>query len=499
MDVNHIKACCQWSANFENNLTAKEAVYMARKRKKNTEEKSTVIKIRDEYDWGRILYDACFIFNKNFAEYLVDYARKYDAGEIVMDDAEKKTGELISQRDRLIGERENLREIARSASAMKVEAFRKYAKSSPIGVAVAQWRRNNPDNDYQRMLDERIKLHDEYRACVRKEKDALKDERKHIDENMYTTRTLNRQVRNITKLVEKHKIPLAHKMQDDVQGLHDLIVSEGQAERLMAVCINILNTYSEKEFITLMNVLDRERIAESIYDFFIGFEHNYDFVSGCYDIDEQTGMLVMKPLDVLANKIYNGYYFTIRGYVQRSYASVRFEKFNVESADFGWESENDNGNHGIDKKAGEESEIIGSGVNPEPEPLDEGMLDMWRDCNAFLMEHLGSMSHELANVLSEKFPRNPYYNNDETEEKMLDVMTSAIRNIDFELADGNVIGSKLKHVVLDAMGGAETNEEWKQNVIVITSIVMKYIRLFFMTQKCRQIERNDDFMEYDND
>ena len=53
---------------------------MPRRKKGGSEEKSTVIKIRDGFDWGRILYDACHVFNRRMAEYLDEYAKRYDDG-----------------------------------------------------------------------------------------------------------------------------------------------------------------------------------------------------------------------------------------------------------------------------------------------------------------------------------------------------------------------------------------------------------------------------------
>ncbi len=478
---------------------------MPRKKKNECEEKSTVIKIRDDFDWGRILYDACHVFNRGFAEYLVEYAKRYDNGDVVVKDVDDETNSLIEKRDRLIDARKALHDAVRAASASKVNAFRKYAKTLPIGEVITNWRRSamagetNGDSidKYRELINSRNELNNAYHSCLMNEKSAIEDERRHIDANLFVTRSINHRVRNIVKMMDKHKIPLGHPMMEDVGKLHELILSEGQIERLMAVCLNILNTYSEKEFSTMMSVMERESIAEKIFEFFSKFEHNYDFISGCYDIDEETGTLKLKPVEVLANKIYNGYYFTIRGYVQRSYASIRFEKFNVESADANWQTEDDNGNHGIDRKLSSETEqdcCGGTMASHEPEPLDDGMIDIWTDCNSFLSDSIPSMSREIADELSHRFPRNPYYRNANLEERMAMVMSSVMKGVNNELVSGNVIGSKLKHIVLDSMGGAETAEEWKQNVIIITKTMMKYIRKFFSAEKMRHIDGNGEYV-----
>ena len=477
-------------------------------RMKNEEEcaeKSTVLKIRDEYDWGRILYDACHVFNRGFAEYLVEYAERYDNGSIAAEEDGGEAAALIGQRDKLLGERKALHDAVRRASANKVTAYRKYAKALPIGEVVSNWRRSTREGEtcgenfekYRELLNGRHELNIAYRSCLLKEKQAVDEERRHIDANLFATRTLNRRAKNIEKMMDKHRIPLWHPMAEDVGVLYDLIVSDRQTERLMAVCLNILNTYSEKEFSTIMGVLDRECVAERIFEFFSKFEHNYDFIAGCYDVDEKTGLLKLKPLDVLAGKLYNGYYFTLRGYVQRSYASVRFEKFNIISAD-ALGNDGNGSNRGIDRKLSSDSTapIAGGGsAVKDAEPLDEGMLDVWTDCNDFLSGSIQSMSEEAADELSSRFPKNPYYRDGNLAERMSAVISSVMNGVNMELVSGNVVGSKIKHIVLDSMGGAETSEEWRQNVIVITRIMTKYIKRFFLEEKLRRLGDSMEFAE----
>ena len=477
---------------------------MPRRKKSECEEKSTVIKIRDDFDWGRILYDACHVFNRRMAEYLVEYAKRYDAGEVVVKNANEEISALVEKRNRLISEKKVLHDALRNASASKVSAYRKYAKALPIGEVVANFRksvlsgetRGESIDKYRELINGRSELNNAYHSCLIGEKKAMENERRHIDANLFATRSLSHKINNIAKMIDKHKVQLDHPMADDVDSIYNLLMSEAQNERLMAVCLNILNTYSEKEFGTMMNVLERERIAEKIFEFFSKFEHNYDFICGCYDVDESTGLLKMKPLDVLANKIYNGYYFTIRGFVQRSYAGIRFEKFNMENTDANWKIETDNGNHGIDKKISNESEMERGGipVSHEPESLDEGMIDIWTDCNNYLSDSIPSMSQEISDELFHRFPKNPYYSNSSLSEKMSEVMTSVMNKVNGELISGNVVGNKLKHIVLDSMGGAETNEEWRQNVVVITKTLMKYIRKFFMKENMRHVDENNEYV-----
>ena len=76
---------------------------------------------------------------------------------------------------------------------------------------------------------------------------------------------------------------------------------------------------------------------------------------------------------------------------------------------------------------------------------------------------------------------------------MSDVMASVMDKVNGELVSGNVVGNKLKHIVLDSMGGAETNEEWRQNVVVITNTLMKYIKKFFVMENMRHVDENGEY------
>ena len=408
-------------------------------------ERTTISAIKSECDWGRILYNACYMFNKGFAEYLVDYAKRYDNGEITVDD--RKMNDLMARRDKLASERDALHMSVKKATKRRLDAFNNYVKSSPVGDAVTDWRRNGNQDQYCDLIRRRASLGDIYRSCVMDEKKAMHEERRHIDANLYALKTLNYQLKNVTKMMDKHNFQLDHRMQDDVDALYAMITSEKQTERLMAVCFNILNTYSQKEFSTFMTVLDRERIVEKIYGFFTSFEHNYDFISGCYDYDEETGLLKLKPLDVLESKIYNGYYFTIRGYVQRSYASVRFEKYNVESVDTGIGGED--GTQTLESIIPSDmgSEFAVAVGSREPKPLDDGMMDIWTDCNEYLVNSIDQMSVEIVRELSRRFPRNPYYSNKGITETMGIVMLYVIDGINEELSAGNIVGNKLRHII----------------------------------------------------
>ena len=129
----------------------------------------------------------------------------------------------------------------------------------------------------------------------------------------------------------------------------------------------------------------------------------------------------------------------------------------------------------------------------ESELLDEGMMDIWTDCNSYLSDSIPSMSREISDELSHRFPRNPYYSSDSLSDRMSEVMVSVMSKVNGELVSGNVVGNKIKHIVLDSMGGAETNEEWRQNVVVITRTLMKYIRKFFVMENGRHADENGEY------
>ena len=116
------------------------------------------------------------------------------------------------------------------------------------------------------------------------------------------------------------------------------------------------------------------------------------------------------------------------------------------------------------------------------------MMDFWHDCNAFLRDNLREMAGELASEMSVKFPSNPYYHVGDVAGRMKSVMSSTIDGIDGELVSGNVIGTRLKHIILDAMGGAESDSEWRQTIAVVSGIIVKYMSRFFRDERIRSVE-----------
>ena len=79
-------------------------------RKKNHEEnaKSTVLNMRDEFDWGRILFDACYMFNYSLANYWNEYVKKYNH-EKICDEVNKNINEMKNKRDSILDKKNELK------------------------------------------------------------------------------------------------------------------------------------------------------------------------------------------------------------------------------------------------------------------------------------------------------------------------------------------------------------------------------------------------------
>lgn len=438
---------------------------MGRRKK---EEKSTVITIRDNFDWGKILFNACYIFNKNLADYWIEYIKKYENGEIKTVDAEHKIKQMNQTRDNLLTNKLKLRDNTRSASINVTSSYRNYVKSLPIGKSVSSLRKNSVEYDVN---PEYKKLNDYYFITVNEEEKAIKKEKEYTCDHLFETRTLGNKMKQLKKMINIHNKQLAHPLSDDKEKLYNFILSENQIEKLMGVCLNILNSYSEKDFNQIMNIQDKEKISELIFNYFNDFKHNYDFLAGCYEIKDD-GKLYLKDLEELQNKLYNGYYFTIRGHVQRAYIKAREEHYNIISSDEKWSDEPDNFNHGIDKYNNIDNDYI---YNKRSE-FDEGMIDFWKSCKEYLSCYYKNIAFEFYQKMNEKFSDlSDYYNQENTQKMILEI----INGINDELIRGRDLGNKFKYIILYSTRGAESKKEWQYSTEVMSLIFKKYLQKFF--------------------
>ena len=459
---------------------------MGRKKTKPIEEEytSTVTNIRRDFDWGKILFNACYLFNHNLALHWLNYVDNYNNGKNIKTSSQAEADILIQKRNEILQEKQRLKENVKNYSSNALNSYRQYAKILPIGKMVTQWRNNNLIDEYNNIIEARKEFYNKYNSFQDLLNLASIEEENYKNEHLFETRNFSNKARTLNKLIELHNLELHHPIQQDRQIIYDFLESEEQAERLMGVCLNILNTYSQKEFSTMMNIKDRENIADGIYDFFYSFTHNYDFIAGCYELKEDN-KLHLKDIETLHNKFYNGYYFTIRGFVQRSYVAIRKEHFNITSADMNWENDEGNGNHGVDNFANTESINNKSGYSTiiagaERYKFGEGMIAFWTQCQDYLQKHVEEMAKELFDKMNKKFSHMPYYSNMTNTVIMQQVIMNVISGINNELIKGRYIGNKLKHIILDSMGGAESKEEWKSCSNFIVEIMTKYINNFFV-------------------
>jgi hypothetical protein len=72
---------------------------------------------------------------------------------------------------------------------------------------------------------------------------------------------------------------------------------------------------------------------------------------------------------------------------------------------------------------------------------------------------------------------------------MINWIVGTLNGINEELKRGRNVNSKLKHIVLDSMGGAESSQEWKKCVHFMSDIIMKHINNFF-TYNTKELYRN---------
>ena len=458
---------------------------MPRKKKIDGPGKSTVAGMRDECEWGRMLYDACYVFNLGLAEYWIEYASQYEQGDDDYANALEKAEALDRRREEVMRERSDIQKKIKDYSRLIRETCAEYASKAVIGEAVSKWRNLyglERCEEYDDMTARRSELRRQCKALLKMQSDVVARLKSHIEANRFATRDLANKSNALRKHMAAHGKRLDHPICDDLIPIYDFILSDETTEHLMGLCISIVNKYSGKEFCTTMDMAGRERTAERIYEFFRNFQHNYDFITGCYE-EGEDGLLKLKPLDGLAAKFYNGYYLTVRGYVQRAYAAARDEALAVSSIE---EKTERNGNHGVNEDEDSDFSVVdgedatGPYARPSGE-FDDGMVEFWRDCKAYLESNAGEMADAIRKRMSRHFPDLGFYKagSGKALARMSDMVMKTIGGIDEELTERRRVGSNLKHIVLDALGGAESQREWAYCTKVVSSVILGKMTEFF--------------------
>ena len=195
--------------------------------------KSTVIAMRDEFDWGKTLYNACFIFNQKLADYWREYATNYEKKREEIIKSEEETKKIIKKRNFIIEEKARLKNNTRDLSFKVTDYYRKYVKILPIGECVSEYRLNKFSESYTAIINERKQHYNNYNQCYDLKQKSLIIENDYKNEHLFETRELNSKVKSLNKLIELHKLELDHPITEDIDVLYDFITSEKQIERLM--------------------------------------------------------------------------------------------------------------------------------------------------------------------------------------------------------------------------------------------------------------------------
>ena len=456
---------------------------------------SMVRHLRDKTDWGRLLFDICWGFNSRLAEYLAAYARDYDAGRICREEFLAEARRLSGRRDALIREKERLRSEARDAKLRWQDGYRRYAASRVSSRELEGWRQWYVANEtgdlveqarheflaekYLSGIDARNALFRRQRE-LQDEADLAEDaERRYNEEHLFEVRDLGQRSRSLSRMSERHAVRLGHRMSDDAIGLRTFILSEEQAERLMATCLTILNQYTNGgDFIKFDPVSLKERTVQRIDEYFTNYQHNYDFLTGCYD-DDGKGGLRLKGQDELSRHFYNGYYMTIKGFVQKSYDAARHEMQMTDSIDDEGTRERRSVNSSAD-------EAVLDAVPGRPasyaalNSVDEGMVSLWMDCAGWIRNRLAAMGEEAARRLSDdqRAPSSRLGACFGGRRQMEDVFSVVLDRIGDELSSGRRIGKHFRDIVYDSIGGLHEEDEFPRVVCVVREILSKYLNRY---------------------
>ncbi len=455
---------------------------------------SMVRHFRDKTDWGRILFDTCWCFNSRLAEYLVEYARDYDEGRISRESILAESKELSRRREAMIAEKERLHLAAKEARVKSQEEYRRYAAARVGAEEVDGWRQWYAASEsgdlveqarHEILVEKYLSGINAREALFRRQKEvaeqaelADEEERRYNDSHLFEVRDLGQRARSLERLSERHAVRLGHRMSDDAVCLRSFILSDGQAERLMAICLTILNQYTNGgDFIKFDSPAIRERTVQHIDDYFRNYRHNYDFLTGCYG-DDGNGVAVLKGDEELSRHFYNGYYMTIKGFVQKAYDAAQHECQMTDSLEDEGPHERRSVDSGVDEIC---AESIGRPASAAAlTAIDEGMVSLWMDCVEWMRGELATMGEEAASRLSsgQKSSGRRAGAGIGGASRMSAAMEVVLDRIGQELSYGRRIGKKFRDIVYDSMGGLRDDSEFQLVVCVVKEILSKYLNRY---------------------
>ena len=192
---------------------------MGRKKTKPIEEESTstVTNIRRDFDWGKILFNACYLFNHNLALHWLNYVDNYNNGKNIKISSQAEVDILIQKRNEILQEKQRLKENVKNYSSNAINSYRQYAKILPIGKMVTQWRNNNLIDEYNNIIEARKEFYNKYNSFQDLLNLASIEEENYKNEHLFETRNFSNKARTLNKLIELHNLELHHPIQQDRQ------------------------------------------------------------------------------------------------------------------------------------------------------------------------------------------------------------------------------------------------------------------------------------------
>lgn len=185
-------------------------------------------------------------------------------------------------------------------------------------------------------------------------------------------------------------------------GMPDFLTSEKMSERLCAMLSGILSSMHGGEFRSRITEDEKTAMAEYVYDEMLKAPMSYDFIQGCYSMDDQ-GMMSPRSFRDLEAKFYNGMYMTLSGIMHDSYREMSMARDRMLSIDEDRENR---------RKDDEGDGIIGdriesSGHAPKWDGVGDPARRMWREVANRIRKKAGAIASELAGDSQMSLPGAP--------------------------------------------------------------------------------------------
>lgn len=449
--------------------------------------------------WGEILWRTCQYVNSKLA----DRWENYSIASSVSND-EKLLNNLVEEKELIAKKTLSLKEEISGLSKAVTASYRQYINSGPdknlirlcreykqsyaSGEQLNDLQKSYVDN-YKKSIGERSANELNYQNAKKNLTEATESYNGHIKANTANLRSITSKINMLTRRIKKNHLVTPPDIDGDRNRLLTILNSDKLTNRLFLASYAILSKHSVGIFNNVFSMSEKENVMEGYFNELIKCTLNYDFIVGCYH--PVDGKLIMMDEEMILDKIYLGYYSTLKGCMIKSFQNVYNEHFNKDSLNGIVANHNDDDaskedwlcNPANRSNASFENCFAGT-MSPRMISnryvVDEHTCAFWKNLQNYLFDNIGIMTKRMASAYIEQYPDGYFTNAENTTNVMSDALMTIIKRIDAELTSKQTIGTKLNHIIMDAFKNMVCGTEKKYLIENTKNILKSFICKFFV-------------------